>query len=123
MHAELCTLIVYQKYMGSRIKTTVKANELSSVMTVCIRNFHNNVITCLLQIRERAIHRMFVARVVLMEVIFLCLNLKPDDGFLPYIMPDIFNKTRHGLTDIKLSELNLSKCCTQSFFGKNGTYI
>ena len=109
--------------MGSRIKTTVKANELSSVMTVCIRNFHNNVITCLSQTRERAIHRMFVARVVLMEVIFLCLNLKPDDGFLPYIMPDIFNKTRHGLTDIKLSELNLSKCCTQSFFGKNGTYI
>ena len=26
-----------------------------------------------------------------------CLNLKPDDGFLPYIMPELFNKTVPGI--------------------------
>ena len=29
--------------------------------------------------------------------IFSCLNLKPDDGSLPYNMPELFNKTGHGL--------------------------
>ena len=32
---------------------------------------------------------IFVACVVLMEAIFSCLNLKPDDGFLPYNMPEV----------------------------------
>ena len=31
--------------MGSEIQTTVKANELSSVMTVCVNRFHNDVMT------------------------------------------------------------------------------
>ena len=35
-----------------------------------------------------------------MEAIFSCLNLKSDDGLLPYIMLEVFNKTGHGLTDI-----------------------
>ena len=41
-----------------------------------------------------------MARVVFVEAIFSCLNLKPDDGFLPYNMSELFNKTGHGLTDI-----------------------
>ena len=32
--------------------------------------------------------------------IFSCLNLKPDDGFLPYNMSELFNKIGCGLTDI-----------------------
>ena len=39
-----------KKYMGSGIQTTVKANELSSVMTVFVNGFHNDVMTCMLQI-------------------------------------------------------------------------
>ena len=35
-----------------------------------------------------------------MKAIFSCLNLKPDDGFLPYNIPELFNKTGHGQTDI-----------------------
>ena len=35
-----------------------------------------------------------------MKVIFSCLSLKPDDGFLPHSMPEIFNKTGHGLKGI-----------------------
>ena len=38
--------------------------------------------------------------VAFVKAIFSCLNLKPDDGFLPYNMTEVFNKTRHGLTDI-----------------------
>ena len=31
---------------------------------------------------------------------FSCLNLKPDDGFLPYNMTELLNETGHGLTEI-----------------------
>ena len=41
-----------------------------------------------------------MAWVVFVKAIFSCLNLKPDDGFLPYNMPELFNKIGHGLTDI-----------------------
>ena len=43
-------LLYTQKYMGSEIQTTVKANELSSVMTVCVNRFHNDVMTYMLRI-------------------------------------------------------------------------
>ena len=49
------------------------------------------------------INRIFVAWVVFVKAIFSCLNLKPDDGFLPYNMPELFNKTGHGLTDIVIA--------------------
>ena len=93
LHTSYC---ITKKYMGSGIQTTVKANELSFVMTVCINGFHN-VMTCMLQIGESTILRIFVPWVVSMEAIFSWLNLKQDDGFLPYSMPVVFNKTVHGL--------------------------
>ena len=37
------------------------------------------------------------------KLIFSCLNLKPDDGFLPHNMPKVFNKTGHGLTGIAIA--------------------
>ena len=92
--------IVYAECIGSGIQTTVKPNELSSVMTVCRDGFHNSIMAYMLQFGESAIHIFFVARVVFMKAIFSCLNLKPDDGFFPYNMPEVFNKTGHGLTDI-----------------------
>ena len=33
-------------------------------------------------------------------ILFSCLNLKPDDEFLPYRMTEVFDKTGHGFTDI-----------------------
>ena len=36
--------------MGNGIQTTVKENEIFSVMTVCVDGFHNDVMTCMLQI-------------------------------------------------------------------------
>ena len=44
-----------------------------------------------------------MAGVVFVKAIFLCLNLKPDDDFLPYNMPEPFNKTEHGPTDIVIA--------------------
>ena len=41
--------------------------------------------------------------VVFVKAIFSCLNLKPDDKFLPYNMPELLNKTGHGLTDIVIA--------------------
>ena len=50
----------------------------------------------MLQFGESTIHRIFVAWVVFMKVIFSCLNPKPD-GFLAYSMPEAFNKTGNCL--------------------------
>ena len=44
-----------------------------------------------------------MARVVFVKAIFSSLNLKPDDGFWPYNIPELFNKTGHGLTDIVIA--------------------
>ena len=44
-----------------------------------------------------------MAWVVFMKAVFSCLNLKPDDGFLPYNMPELFNKTGHDPTDIAIA--------------------
>ena len=44
-----------------------------------------------------------MAWVVFVKALFSCLNLKPDDGFLRYTMPELFNKTGHGLTDIVIT--------------------
>ena len=42
-----------------------------------------------------------MAWVIVVKEIFSCLNLKADDdGFLPYNMPELFNKAGHGLADI-----------------------
>ena len=38
-----------------------------------------------------------------MKAILSCLNLKPDDEFLSYNMPELFNKTEHGLTDLVIA--------------------
>ena len=95
--------IIYSKYIGSGIQNTGKPNKLLSVMTVCRHGFHNGILAYMLQFGESAIHRIFVAWVVFVKAIFSCLNLKPDDGFLPYNMSDVFNKTGHDLTDIVIA--------------------
>ena len=48
----------------------------------------------------KVLHRIFVTWVVLVKAIFSRLNLKLDDGFLPYNILELFNKTGYGLTDI-----------------------
>ena len=92
--------IFYPKCIGSGIQTTVKPNELSSVMTLCRHGFRNCAMAYMLQSRESTIHRIFVAWVVFVKAIFSCLNLKLDNGFLYYSMPEVFNKTGHGVTDM-----------------------
>ena len=44
-----------------------------------------------------------MAWLVFVKALFSCLNLKPDDEFLRYIMPELFNKTGPGLTDIPIA--------------------
>ena len=72
-------------------------------MTLFRHGFRNGVTAYILQSGYSAIHRIFVAWVVFVKAIFSCLNLKPDDGFLPYNMAKVFNKTGHGLTDIVIT--------------------
>ena len=61
--------------------------------------------------------------VVFVKVIFLWLNLKPDDGFYLTACLRFLIELDIAWQTLKFSETNLSQCCTQSFFGRNGTYI
>ena len=58
-----------------------------------------------------------------MEAIFSSLNLKYDDGFLPYSMPEVFTKTGHGLTDIIIVWAEFKPVLHPEFFGQNVKYI
>ena len=72
--------------MGSEIQTTVKANELSWVKTLCRHGFHNDVMVYILRTGESTIHRNFFVWVVFMETILSCLlNLKIAAGFKPVL--------------------------------------
>ena len=48
--------------------------------------------TYMLTFDVSAIHIIFVVWVEFVKTIFSCLNLKSHHGFLPYNMPEIFNK-------------------------------
>ena len=54
---------------------------------------------------------------------FSCLNLKPDDGFLPYKLPEVFNKTGHGLTDIVTARDEFKPVLNPEYLGNNGAYM
>ena len=43
---------------------------------------------------------MFVAWLVFVKAVLSGLNIKPDDGVFLYNMPEVCNKTGHGLTNI-----------------------
>ena len=58
-----------------------------------------------------------------MEAIFSYLNLKHDGGFLPYSMPEGFNKTGHSLTDIIIVWAESKLVLHPEIFGQNDTYI
>ena len=44
-----------------------------------------------------------MAWIVFVKAIFSFLNLKSDDGFLIYNIPELFSKSGHGLTDIVIA--------------------
>ena len=59
-----------------------------------------------------------MAWVVFVKAILSCLNLKPDDGFLPYNMPELFNKTGHGHTDIAIARDEFKLVLHPEYFGE-----
>ena len=87
------------KCMGSGFQSTGKPNTFLSLMTVRRYDFDDCVMTYRSQFGYSAILRSFVAWVVFVKVIFLCVNIKCDDGFLPYNMPEVFEKNKHGFAD------------------------
>ena len=56
MFATLYTSIIYRKYKDSGIQTTVKPNELLSLMTVRRYCFYSSVMTYILPFGESTIH-------------------------------------------------------------------
>ena len=101
---------LYPKSIDSGIQTTDKPNKLLSVMTVCKCGFHNGVMAYMLQFGYSAVHRTFQARVVFVKAIFSCLNLRPDDGFLPYNLLRFLIKLDMALQTLQLPEMILRQC-------------
>lgn len=66
-------------------------------MTVYRHGFHKAIMAYMLQFGESTVHIIFVVRVAFMKAILSNLNLKPDDEFLTYSMPEAFDKTELGL--------------------------
>ena len=62
-----------------------------------------------------------MAWVVFVKAIFPCLNLKPNDGLLPYNMPEVFNTTGYGFTDIIIDWDDFKPVFHH--FGNKSTYI
>ena len=57
-------------------------------------------------------------KAIFVKAIFSCLNLKLDDGFLPYNMPVLFDKTGHGLTDIVIAWDEFKPVLDPEYFGE-----
>ena len=91
-------IITYPEFKSNAARILDKSTELLSVMTVCCRGLHNEVMTNMLNIGESTMQRIFPAWVVFVEAVFSKINLRPVEVFLAYNMPEIVAKT--GLTDI-----------------------
>ena len=57
-----------------------------------------------------------------MRAMFSCLNVKPDDIFLPYNIPKAFNKTGHGLTGIVTAWYEFKPVLHSQIYIKGKTY-
>ena len=93
-------VIIYPDCKGTGERALDKQTELFAVLTICRHSLHQGVMAFMLKVSESTVHRIFVGWIVFLEVIFTCINLKPEAGFLLKKMPDIFIKTGHGLTDM-----------------------
>ena len=93
-------VIIYPDCKGTGERSVHKPTELFAVLTICRHSLHQGVMAFMLKVGENTIQRIFVGWIVFLEIIFTCINLKPEAGFLLKKMPDIFVKTGQGLTDM-----------------------
>ena len=85
-------------------------------MSVRRHGFHNGSMAHISQFGESTIHRIFMAWVVFIKAISFCLNLKPEDEFLPYRMPQVLNKTGNDLADFLLAWYEFKPVLQPEFF-------
>ena len=72
--------VLYPKCMGSGIQAIEKINKLLSAMTACRNAFHNGPMTHTCYKFMKVLYTTFIVTcVVLMEAIFPCFNLNPND--------------------------------------------
>ena len=95
-------VIIYTDCKGTGKRSLDKPPELFAVLTICGHSLHQGVMAFMQNVGESTIQCIFVSWIVFLETIFTCINLKPEAGFLLKMMPDIFIKTGHGLTDMIL---------------------
>ena len=74
-------------------------SELLIVLTCCKHGLNLGISGWMAGISESSMQRLFNAWMIFLASLFGCINLKPAPGFLKTMMPKIFVKTGHRLTD------------------------
>ena len=82
-------VIIYPDCKGTGKRSVDKPTELLAVLTICRHSLHQGVMAFMLKVGENTIQRIFVGWIVFLGTIFICINLKPEAGFLLKKMPDI----------------------------------
>ena len=85
---------------SQRRRTTDKATELLSVLTICRHGLHQGVMAFIIDKSKSTMQRIFIGWVIFLATIFNEIDLKPASGFLLKKMPKSFIETGHGLTDL-----------------------
>ena len=93
-------LIEYPDCKGTGERSLDSATELLAVLTCCRHALHQGVMAYILRRSETTMQRIFIAWTVFLSTLFNSLDLRPANGYLLKMMPEIFIKTGHGLTDL-----------------------
>ena len=92
-------LIEYPDCKGTGERSLVSATELLAVLTCCRHALYQGVMAYILRQSETTMQRIFIAWTVFLSTL-LTLDLRPANGYLLKMIPEIFIKTGHGLTDL-----------------------
>ena len=88
-------LIEYPDCKGTGESSLDSATELLTVLTCCRHALHQGVMAYIIRRSETTMQRIFIAWTVFLSTLFNSLDLRPANGYLLKMMPEIFIKTGH----------------------------
>ena len=93
-------LIEYPDCKGTGERSRDSATELLAVLTCYRHALHQGVMAYTLRRSETTMQRIVIAWTVFLTTLLKSLDLRPENGYLLKMMPEIFIKAGHGLTDL-----------------------
>ena len=93
-------LIEYPDCKGTGGRSLDSATKLLAMLTCRRHALHQGVMAYIIRWSETTMQRIFIAWTVFLSTLFNSLDLRSAKGYLLKMMPEIFIKTGHGLTDL-----------------------